>query len=536
MSTPSSVVGTGVLARLGTRRDRIVLPLWLYAVAGLTIVTAISFKGLYPTVASRIPFATGIATNPGIKALTGPTFDLSTIGGLTAWRIGALGGVLIALMNVFTVVRHTRAEEEAGRLELIGAGRVGRAAPLTAGLVIAIGADVLIGIIVALGLLATGESATGSIALGLSLAAVGATFAGIAAVTAQLTETSRAANGLGSAVIGVSYLLRAIGDSSGPGGATWLSWLSPIGWGQQMRPFAVERWWVLALLVLVTVALIGIAYTLVARRALGSGLLPTRPGPATAAAGLRGPLSLAWRLQRGTLVGWAAGFAVLGGAVGGIAQSIIKLADSSPQLQQIVAKLGGPGGLVDSYLASMLGLFGLLSAAYTVQAMLRLRSEETGLRAEPVLATRVGRLPFAAAHLTVAALGGAALLVVGGVVAGLAHGLSTGDIGGALPKVLAGAMVQLPAAWVLAGVTLALFGLFPRFAAGGWAALVVCLLLGQLGPVLQAPQWAMDISPFTHVPKLPGGAFTATPVVWLVVAAALLSAAGLAAFRRRDIG
>jgi ABC-2 type transport system permease protein len=536
VSAPAAVVGTGELARFGSRRDRIVLPIWLYVVAGLTIITAVSFDKLYPTTASRVSFASGIATNPGIKALTGPTFDLTTIGGLTAWRLGALGGVLISLMNVFTVIRHTRAEEEAGRLELVGAGRVGRAAPLTAALVIAVGADVVIGLVAALGLIATGQPATGSFALGASLAAVGATFAGVAAITAQLTETSRAANGLACTVLGLAYLLRAVGDSSAQDGPTWLSWLSPIGWGQQVRPFASERWWVLGLPVGAAVVTIGIAYALVARRDLGSGLLPSRPGPPTASAALRGPLSLAWRLQRGVLLGWAAGVVVFGVAVGGIAKSIVGIAGSSPQLKQIVAQLGGSGGLVDSFLAAMLGLLGLLSAVYTVQAVLRLRTEETGLRAEPVLATRTGRVPFAAAHLVVALLGSAGLLALGGAVTGLAHGVSSGDLGDDLPKALAGALVQLPAAWVLAGVATALFGLFPRFAVGGWAALVVCLLLGQLGPALGAPQWAMDISPFTHVPKLPGGDFSATPVVWLVVVAALFVVVGLAGFRRRDIG
>jgi ABC-2 type transport system permease protein len=536
VSATASVVGTGVLARFGARRDKVLLPVWLYCVAGLAVVSAVSFQGLYPTAASRIPFATSVATNPGIKALTGPTFDLTTIGGLTAWRVGALCGVLIGLMNVCTVVRHTRAEEESGRLELIGAGCVGRAAPLTASLVITIGTDLVIGAVIALGLMATGQPVTGSVALGVSLASVGASFAGVAAVAAQLTETSRAANGIGSTLLGAAYLLRAVGDSSAPGGPGWLAWLSPIGWGQQLRPFAGEHWWVLAIPVLFTAGTTAVAYRLVARRDLGGALLSARTGPATASANLRGPLSLAWRLQRGTLFGWAAGFVVFGIAIGGIARSIVQIAGTSPQIQRIVAQLGGSGGLVDSFLASMLGLSGILAAVYTVQAVLRLRGEETGQRAEPVLATGVGRLAFTAAHVTVAAAGGALLLVLGGLAAGLAHGLSTGDVGGTLPGVLAGAMVQLPAAWVLAGVAVALFGLLPRFVAGAWAAVVVCLLLGQLGPVLHAPQWAMDISPFTHVPKLPGGAVGATPVLWLVTVAVLLAVAGLVGFRRRDIG
>jgi ABC-2 type transport system permease protein len=530
------LVGTRALVRLGARRDRIMLPIWVYVLAGLSIITAISFKQLYPTFVSRLPFAIQVAANHGLLALTGPPFDLTSIGGLTAWRLGGTAGVLIGLMNIFAVVRHTRAEEETGRLELVGAGVVGRHAPLAAALSLALGTDLLIGVVIGVGMLVSGQPAAGSFAFGLSLAAVGAAFAGIAAVAAQLTESARAANGLASTVLGAAYLLRAIGDSAAANGLSWLSWLSPIGWGQQVRPYAGERWWVLALPLACAVVTCWLAAVLVARRDLGAGLFPDRPGPRDAGTTLRGPLSLALRLQRGTLLGWLVGFAVLGGVLGGIAQDMAGLVNTSAQLRQIVAKLGAGGDVVDSFLSAMMGILGLLSAVFTVQAVLRLRAEETRLRAEPVLATRVGRVPFAASHLTVAAAGGAALLAVGGVMAGLADGLRTGDVGGPLPRVLVAAIVQVPAAWVLAGISVALFGLLPRFAVAGWAALVVCLLLGQLGPALRLPQWALDFSPFTHVPKLPGGQFAVTPIGWLVVASALLTAAGLVGFRRRDIG
>lgn len=529
----TALVGTRELVRLGARRDRILLPIWLYVLVILAVGTAYSFKGLYPTVASRLPFAAEVSHNGGLKALTGPTFDLTSIGGLTAWRIGASAGLLIGLMNIFTVVRHTRAEEQDGRLELIGAGVVGRQAPLAAALSLVIGTDLLIGAVIAVAMIVLGQPVPGSVALGVGLAFVGIAFAGIAAVAAQLTESSRAANGLASAVLGAAYLCRAIGDSAA--GVTWFSWLSPIGWGQQVRPYAGERWWVLLLPIALTVGTIALASWLVLRRDHGAGLVAARPGPARAR-GLDTPLALAWRLQRGSLLAWAIGFAVVGGALGGVAQDMAGLVDTSPQLQRIVAELGGVNGIVDQFLAAMLGILGLVAAVFTVQAVLRLRGEETALRAEPVLAAKVGRMGYAGSHLAIAAAGGAGLLAVGGLVMGLAHGLRTGDVGGAVGSVLVGALVQVPATWVLAGLTLALFGLVPRLALGGWAALVLCLLLGQLGPTLHVPQWAMDVSPFTHVPKLPGGQLTGTPIGWLLVVGVLLALAGLIGFRRRDIG
>jgi putative exporter of polyketide antibiotics len=78
-------------------------------------------------------------------------------------------------------------------------------------------------------------------------------------------------------------------------------------------------------------------------------------------------------------------------------------------------------------------------------------------------------------------------------------------------------------------------GVLPRFTGAAWGAVGLFLLLGQLGPVLNLSQWVMDVSPFTHVPKVPGGAVSATPLIWLAVTAAALAAMGLAAFRRRDL-
>ncbi len=203
-------------------------------------------------------------------------------------------------------------------------------------------------------------------------------------------------------------------------------------------------------------------------------------------------------------------------------------------MRQIVGRLGGTAGLADALLSAMIGLLGLVSAVFMVQVVLRLRSEETSQRVEPLLATGMGRVRLAGAYALVAAGGGAALMVAGGRLAGLGYGLRSGDVGTQLPRVLAAAAGQVPAAWVVAGVALALFGLLPRSTQAGWAVLVVFFLFGQLGPTLRLPQWLLDVSPFTHAPKLP--VHTGAALGWLVVVSAALTAAGLVGFRRRDVG
>ena len=171
----------------------------------MTISGAASIAELYPTAQSRARFAASVGANPALGALTGPAFDLSSVGGILAWRVGGTVAVLSALIGLFTVIRHTRAEEEAGRLELLGAGLVGRHAPLTAALLVAGGGGLALAVAIAAGLIGIADlPAPGSIALGLALGGAGWTFAAIAAVAAQLTESARAARAIAATVLGIA--------------------------------------------------------------------------------------------------------------------------------------------------------------------------------------------------------------------------------------------------------------------------------------------------------------------------------------------
>jgi ABC-2 type transport system permease protein len=532
----TALVGTGRLVRLILRRDRVLLPLWILIFAGLMASIVASFQGLFPTAAERQSYADASAADPGFTSLYGPLHG-SSLGELTVWRAGFYP-VLIALIALLTVVRHTRTEEDTGRRELLGATVVGRHAALAAALIVTLAANLVLAAVVAAGLAGQNLPVAGSLAAGLELAAAGWTFAAVGAVAAQLTSGAGAARGIAVATLGGTWLLRVVGDVSnlsGGGGLGWLSWLSPIGWAHRLRPYAGEQWWVLALAAALTALLVTVAVALEARRDVGAGLLPDRPGPATAAPGLRSPLALAWRLHRGLLAAWLAGFAVVGVVLGGAASSVADMVADNSNLEDIFTRMGGQTRIVDAYLVSVLGILGLLAAGYAIQATLRLRAEETAGRAEPVLATAVGRLQWAASHLVFSVLGSALALVAAGCTVGLTYGLGTADAGRELSRVLEGALVQVPAVWVLAAVAVALVGLAPRFAAAAWGALGVCVLLGLVGAALQLDHWVMDLSPFTHLPKVPGAALTATPLVLLLAVAAVLGGAGLAGLRRRGI-
>ncbi len=522
--TSAALAGTGALARLAFRRDRIMLPAWVYVITAAIASNSYSLNKLYPTAAARADLAVSGGHNPALVFLYGRLWG-DSLGAVSAWRYGVWAAIFAALMSVFLVVRHTRADEEAGRLELVGSAAVGRLAALTAGLLAALTANVVLAGLLVVVLVVLGLPVAGSVAFALVITTCGLAFAAIAAPAAQVAAGARPARGIALGVLGAAYLLRAVGDAS----------------TEMLRPYTEDRWWVLALPLALTAAATAAAYALAVLRDHGAGLLPDRPGRPAASAWLRAvrhwPLGLAWRLQRGTLYGWVVGFAFTFAASGAAAKGIGSLLGGSTQLRNAFTRLGGQAGITDAYLAAIMSLGGLAAAAYATSAVLRLRAEETGGQAEPLLATAIGRTRWGLSHIAVAVVGTAVLLAVAGVAAGLGYGLRTGSAGSEVARLLGAAMAQLPASLAVAGAAVLLFGLLPRASvAGAWTVVGVLVLIALFGQVLRLSQWILDVSPFTHVPKLPGAAVTGTPLLWLSLAAVALVAAGLAGLRRRDIG
>ncbi|MEV6239521.1 ABC transporter permease [Lentzea sp. NPDC051838] len=525
------MIGTWHLVRLALRRDRILLPVWTLFLVFTTLSTTTALEELYDTQQSRDLLGATANANPAFLAMLGPLHDWSSLGGLVVWRWGVFAGLFIAIMAMLVVTRHTRAEEEAGRTELIAATVVGRHAPLAAAVIVAGGTSLLIGVLQAVVLIGKGLDPTGAFAFGLSTASVGLVFTGVGAFTAQLSENSRVSNAIAGGFLGVIYLFRAAGDAAGSSGPEWLTWLSPIGWTEHVRSFGDNRFWVLGISLAFTVALVGVSAYVVTRRDVGLGLLAARLGPAHSTIGT--PFGLAWRLQKGSLIGWSIALFGVGVIYGSVAQAVGQMVQDNPTLGQLVSKIGGADAMVDAFFATVTQLMGLIASIYLVQAVLRLRSEETSFRAEPILATPVSRWGWVASHAVFALVGGAVVLAASGLGLGLVYGLQIDDLGGVVPRMLGAALAQLPAAWVIAGAALLLFGLFPQLTGVSWAVVSASLVLTLLGPALQLDQWVIDVSPFSHVPKYPD--ITFGPLAWLTLVAAVLLAAGFAGFRRRDL-
>lgn len=536
----SGFTGTMRLIRLALRRDRITLPAWILGMVVFLAATTAMFADQYSKHPLLLePDTRIVVENPGMRVLglvTGPS-----VGGYTLHRDALTLAVLAALMSVLAVVRHTRQAEELGREEMLGAGVVGRYASLAAAVIVALAANLVLAVLLGLGMVVAGQPAVGSLVAGMSIALVGVAFTGVAAVTSQLASTTRRATGLAGAGLGVAFMLAALGNMLGTVDlaalrvtSAWPAWLSPIGWGQQMRPFADNLWWPLGLAVVVMASLFWLAVVLVGRRDVGRGMWPERRGAAHASPGLLSPAGLVWRLQRGALLGWAIGLLGFGLVFGVLSDQIEGLEGEATEWY---ATFGGEADLLGAYWASMMQIAGMAVAIYAVTLLLRLHHDEAQGTLEPVLGTAVSRLRWLGAY-AVNALGGAVLLIL---VFALALGITGGQVLGGTASLLrdlvAAALVQLPAIGVLGATVVAFVMLLPRWSVGlSWALVVFSVFVGPMfGPSLGLPTWLLDLSPFTHVPNAPAVAVSTEPVLGLGLAFVLLAAAGILSLRRRDL-
>jgi ABC-2 type transport system permease protein len=524
--------GTAPMIQLILRRDKIIIPLLIIFMALFVAFVAASFINLYSDEALRMAFYLQMKNNPTVVSLLGSVLD-SSIGGLTAWRVGFGASLIMGLISVFLMVRHTRSEERKGRLELINSAKVGRQAVLSAALITTFGVNLIIAVLMGLGLIAQGLDAYSSLVLGMSLAAFGCLFAAITGVAVQLTEISGDARYLMVGLLVGFFIVRIFGWDDG--NYAWVSWLSPYGWVHHIGPFAENETWIFGIFLIFTAALSALAYWLSSLRDLGAAIITQRPGPARASKNLRSSLALAWKLHRGMLFFWIIIFVLMGTMLGFTAQTVTDIITTNPQFINLILQLGGNAGVTDSYFTMMLALLGEVFAFYAILATLKLQSQESNKYSEMVLTSSVSRSQWAASNLIFAVLAPAMVLIIFALTMGLSYGLISGNVSDDVFRILGAALLYLPAVWLFTGISMLLFGLIPRLASLSWFALALVVIIDLLGEFFDISQWILDISPFTHVPRLMAGDSISGSLILLFVVAMVLILGGIWGYRRRDV-
>ena len=529
MSVLDDLRGTGVLARLAARRDRVRLPLWVLAVGGITYVAGSQMGRTFPTQASIDAYARTAATSPALVAMSGPPLGLDTLPGIVLNKIEMVTVLGVSLMALLTVVRHTRAEEEEGRTELLRAGVLGRHAGGAAALLLASTASVALGVVVTLGLVGATVPAGSAVLYGAGTAALGVVVAAATLCLAQLFVHARTVTGAALVMVGAAYVLRAAGDVRGDG----LVWATPIGWSQATHVLGDERWWPLLVCLGAAALLVVGAVRFSGVRDLGAGLVAPRPGRPEAGERLSSAFGLAVRLQRGTVLSWAGGVLALALVEGSLSNAVAQMGRDNPTLERYLHATG-QGTFLEAFLSTMLLMMALLAAAFAVAVAARLRSEETSERLEALLATGLSRTRWLAANVAVVAVGAVLLLVLAALGLGAAYAASAGDGTEAL-RLPGQVLLYAPAVLSVAALAVLVFGWRPGWGGLPWAVLGLSFVLGWLGGLLDLPGWVLKVSPFGLVPLVP-----MQPASWgaplaTLAAAVLLAVLGWAGFLRRDV-
>ena len=496
------------------------------------VLETFAFDATYHHAATRDALLTW-GRDPGIRIIAGPPTAVSTPGGFAVWDAGVYLMLILGVWPLVTTSRVLRGDEDAGRSDLSLAGPIRPGHALVVQLAVLLGACAVTGVAVGLGLALTGAQVWGSVLFGAAMAGYAGALVGVAAVASQVFPSRRRALAASAAVLATSILLRMVANSADS--RTWLGWLTPYGWTDQLRAFGDNRWPVLLLPLAVTSVLVATAATLREHRDSGAGLARHQHARRSTRWGLGGAGSFAWRVNLGVVLGWCAGLAAAGLVVGALLPTIDENLAADEGFREVLAAMGmDAADLARTFVGLWATILGLVIAVYAAFRMGAARAEESSARAELLLARPLRRWEWLGGHvlgLAVSVLllcsAAAASLWLGGVAT--VAPVSASDAFAAMFNVL-------PVVAVFAGLAVLLFGVAPRLTVVASAsATVAAYVLELVGPMLGWPTAIVGISPFHHLETVP-----VDPVGWpaafaMVGIGMTLTAAGFAAFQRRDL-
>jgi ABC-2 type transport system permease protein len=517
------------LAVRQVRRGALVLGGFLAGMSALVVATYTSTVGG----AGGAAGLAALAENPAVRTLFGEPVALDDPGGFAVWRTGTAVAVAAAAWALLASTRITRGEEEAGRWDLLLAGRVPLQGVVARHLAVVVTALLLAGAATTAALVLAGTRTTGALLHGTGVALTGIVFAALATTAAQVLPSRSAATGATAGLMGALLLARMVGD--GVDALGWLRWLSPFGLVALVRPFDADRLAPLAVLAVVAVILVLLAPAAARGRDVGAGRTTLRARRAPRRALLGSVPGFAVRRVVRPLAGWCLAVGAYFLLIGLLAVSMTEFLTENPQFADLAARAGFGGlGTVEGYAASLFAVLALPVGALAAIRVAALAADETARRLTLLHAGPVTRTRLLGAEAAVAAAAAVAVTVT----AGLATWAGATAVGAGLGPgpALAGALNVLPVAALCLGAAVLALGWLPRAVAlVGVLPAVGGFLLQVLADSTGAPRWVHDLSPFAHLARVPavepdwGGA-----AVMLAVALAL-GTVGAVGYRRRDL-
>lgn len=511
-------------------RVRTVAFAYLFAI--YSYIQPVGYRTAYPTLADRLAFARSFGGNKAIRLLYGQPDQIATVSGYTAWRVGGVLALVAALFGLLAAIRASRTEEDAGRMEMMLAGIAGRGTIAAA----AIG-TVAIGMLVlfcaqAAALLIAGLPLAGSLYLALATASIVPVCAGVGAVVCQLAPTRRIAMQLGGAAIGLLFLLRGLADTVE--GLSWLRSLTPLGWAEQLRPFAGFQPLVLLAPTVATAALLMIARQLAKSRDIGTGVLPAQDSRAPRLLLLSSPSAQALREATGTIAAWMITVGAFSLLLGVVSKSISPT-DVSKSIQREIARIGSGAITTPSgYLAFIFIFLMLAICVFACAQVGAARQEEEQQRLEVLFSLPIGRQGWLLGRLLLTILAAAVICLLAAVCAWAGAEAAGAHI--ALVKLLAAGANCLPIAALFLGISALAYAVTPR-ASGpiAYGLLTLAFLWNLVSSLFGGPKWLDDITPFAHVALIPTQSFRALDAAVMVAMGVVTAIVALGLFSRRDL-
>ncbi|WP_239257222.1 ABC transporter permease [Listeria ilorinensis] len=525
--------GTSRLVRLNFRRDRLKMLIWVLALVATTLSVAMTFDNMYQNDAERQSMAETMK-NPAMVAMVGPAYgsDDYTTGPMMGQQMMLFTALIVGIMSIMLVAGQTRADEEDGALELVRSLPTGRLANLSATFVTMLAVNLILALMTGVGLGILGISSmgwNGSLLYGACLGVAGLIFAAITAIFAQICESSRGTIGFSLMILGIFYLIRAIGDVTND----TLSYFSPLGWLSQTQVYVNNYWWPIGLGLLLSLLFALLALYLNAIRDLGAGFLPTRPGRKTASRWLTNPIGLAFRLQKTAIIAWAIGMWILGAAYGSVFGDLESFFDENAFIQQMM-QTSSDLSLTEQFVSMLMSILAIIASIAVLMFILRIKGEENKNRMEHLLTRAVSRYYVVSSYLLMALLFSFVMMFL--AISGLyMASQAVMDAPIAFMTFFKAGMVYLPAMLIMIGLALVLIGWLPKATSIIWLYLVYSFFVVYLGKALKIPDWMSNLTPYGWVPRLPTESFEAAPVVWLSVIGTALLVLGMIGYRRRDI-
>jgi len=550
------------------KREKITSTAWILLMVILNFLIVLLMGTALLGDAESITEFMAMLENPALLAMVGPLYsmDFATMGALYTLMMLVFMGITIGAMNIFLVVRHTRADEEAGRYEVLRSLPCGRLATVNAAMLTAVIVNVISAVLfgftmwLAMHIVGDPMGFESAMLWGVGLGAVGLAFAGAAALFSQLSSNSRGATGFSFMIMGLFYFLRAGADAS-PDSVGFLAFLGPLGILSRTWAYVHDYWWPVLLILAFAAVFTALAYWICSFRDIDQGIVPARPGKASGGLLMKSTFGLNFRLLRTSIIVWIIILFVTGLSYSIVLSDIdtfiagndfyrglllgptglLDLIDADAPVEviaeQINSVLNAAGLSIVQMFSNMIGfMMAMISAIPVIMFITKAKGEEKAIRAELLFATPTSKVKYLLGLVIFAFI--MAPLLQSAQAIGLYSVARTAIENPAdLPFsfLMRSSLVYVPAIWVIGGITVLLVGLFPRRTGFIWAYYGFTFFAMMYGRMLPEIAWIANLTPLGFVPQLPLDEIVPWVLVVKVVIAFALVVLGLFFYRKRDI-